>query len=104
MPAVEGSRSEDPVHGRMTKRAGPLVTVQHNGLLFNPVKKRLTEPVTVQRRASVTGVIRVCRQRLNLGRVHAGRAVTVAVSEATLSIDLGGREHAPVLALGAEKS
>ena len=29
-------------------------------------------------------VIVVCRQRVNLGRIHAGRAVTVAVSETTM--------------------
>lgn len=54
-----------------------------------PPPRPSTEPVTVQRRASATGVILVCRQRVNLGRAHAGQTVTVAVSETTFSIDLG---------------
>jgi hypothetical protein len=43
----------------------------------------------VQRRASSAGVIIVCRQPVSLGQIHAGRGVTVAVSEATLAINLG---------------
>jgi len=46
------------------------------------------EPVTVQRRVSATGVITVCRQPIPLGRIHAGRTVTVHVSEHTLAIEL----------------
>jgi hypothetical protein len=34
-------------------------------------------------------VITVCRQHVALGRVHAGRIVTVHVSEHTLAIELG---------------
>jgi hypothetical protein len=48
-----------------------------------------TEPVTVQRRVSATGVITVCRQHVALGRAHAGRTVSVHVSEHTLAIELG---------------
>jgi hypothetical protein len=48
-----------------------------------------TEPVTVQRRISATGVICVCRQHVALGRIHAGRTVSVHVSEHTLAIELG---------------
>jgi hypothetical protein len=44
--------------------------------------------VTVQRRVSTTGVICVCRQTIALGRIHAGRIVTVHVCEHTLAIDL----------------
>ena len=40
-----------------------------------PPPRPRTEPVTVQRRVSATGVITVCRQRVALGRVHAGRIV-----------------------------
>jgi hypothetical protein len=33
-------------------------------------------------------VIVVCRQRVSLGRVHAGRIVSVHVSEQTLAVEL----------------
>jgi transposase InsO family protein len=55
-----------------------------------PPPRPRTEPVTVQRRASATGVITVCRQRVSLGRVHAGRIITVHVAEHTLAIELDG--------------
>jgi hypothetical protein len=55
-----------------------------------PPPRPRTEPVTVQRRVSATGVITVCRQRVALGRVHAGRIVSVHVSEHTLAIELDG--------------
>jgi hypothetical protein len=55
-----------------------------------PPPRPSTEPVTVQRRVSATGVIVVCRQRVALGRIHAGRTVTVHVSEHTLAIELDG--------------
>ena len=50
----------------------------------------LREPVTVQRRASNTGVIMVVGQKIALGRIHAGQIVTVHVAEDTMTIDLGG--------------
>jgi transposase InsO family protein len=53
-----------------------------------PPPRPRTEPVTVQRRVSATGVITVCRQHVSLGRVHAGRTVAVHVSEHTLAIEL----------------
>ena len=53
-----------------------------------PPPRPRTEPVTVQRRVSATGVICVCRQRVSLGRVNAGRTVTVHVSEHTLAVEL----------------
>ena len=53
-----------------------------------PPPRPRTEPVTVQRRVSATGVISVCRQPVPLGRVHAGRTVTVHVSEHTLAVEL----------------
>src|SRR5215217_3259168 len=55
-----------------------------------PPPRPRTEPVTVQRRVSATGVITVCRQRVALGRVHAGRTVSVHVSEPTLAVELDG--------------
>jgi transposase InsO family protein len=53
-----------------------------------PPPRPRTEPVTVQRRVSATGVITVCRQRVALGRMHAGRTVRVHVSEHTLAVEL----------------
>jgi transposase InsO family protein len=53
-----------------------------------PPPRPSSEPVTVQRRVACNGVIRVCRQTVALGRVHAGRIVTVHVSEHTLAIEL----------------
>ena len=53
-----------------------------------PPPRPRTEPITVQRRVSATGVICVCRQRVPLGRVNAGRTVTVHVSEHTLAVEL----------------
>jgi transposase InsO family protein len=55
-----------------------------------PPPRPRTEPVTVQRRVSATGRIVVCRQAVSLGRLHAGRTVTVHVSEHTLAIELDG--------------
>ena len=54
-----------------------------------PPPRPRSEPVTVQRRVSATGRIVVCRQAVSLGRVHAGRIVSVHVSEHTLAIELG---------------
>src|SRR6185295_8456307 len=51
-----------------------------------PPPRPRTEPVTIQRRVSATGVITVCWQKIRLGRVNAGRIVTVHVSEHTLAI------------------
>jgi transposase InsO family protein len=55
-----------------------------------PPPRPRTEPVTVQRRVSATGRITVCRQQVALGRVHAGRMVSVHVSEHTLAVELDG--------------
>src|SRR4051794_29885621 len=63
-----------------------------------PPPRPRTEPVTVQRRVSATGVIVACRQRVALGRIHAGRIVSVHVSEHTLAIELDdGNSHRPPL-------
>ena len=53
-----------------------------------PPPRPSTEPVTVQRRASNSGVIMVVGQKIALGRIHAGQVVTVHVAQATLTIDL----------------
>jgi hypothetical protein len=55
-----------------------------------PLPRPSAEPITVQRRASNTGVIMVAGQKIALGRIHAGRIVTVHVAEHTMAIDLGG--------------
>jgi hypothetical protein len=57
-----------------------------------PPPRPRSEPVTVQRRVSATGVITVCRQPIALGRVHAGRTISVHVSEHTLAIELDDDE------------
>jgi hypothetical protein len=53
-----------------------------------PPPRPSTEPVTVQRRASNSGVIMVVGQKIALGRIHAGQVVTVHVADQTLTIDL----------------
>jgi transposase InsO family protein len=54
-----------------------------------PPPRPSTEPITAQRRASNTGVIMIAGQKIALGRIHAGRVVTVHVAEHTITIDLG---------------
>jgi transposase InsO family protein len=48
-----------------------------------------TSPVTVQRRASNSGVIMVVGQKIALGRIHARKMVSVRVSPGTLTIEIG---------------
>jgi transposase InsO family protein len=55
-----------------------------------PPPRPSAEPVTVQRRASNSGVIMVVGQKIALGRIHAGQIVTVHVADQTMTIDLGG--------------
>jgi hypothetical protein len=73
-------------------RPNPLTTAEIRGLQgarpAGPPPRPRSEPVAVQRRVSATGVIVVCRQPVPLGRVHAGRTVTVHVAEHTLAIEL----------------
>jgi transposase InsO family protein len=57
-----------------------------------PPPRPATEPVRVQRRASNSGVVMVVGQKVALGRVHAYRTVTIAVSETTLAIELDDGE------------
>ncbi len=57
-----------------------------------PPPRPPSEPVRVQRRASATGVIVVCGQKIALGRTHAGQTVAVAVSDTTLAIELDDDE------------
>jgi hypothetical protein len=53
-----------------------------------PPPRPPAEPVRVQRRASATGVIVVCGQKIALGRAHAGQTLSIAVSGTTLAIEL----------------
>jgi transposase InsO family protein len=55
-----------------------------------PPPRPSAEPVTVQRRASNTGVIMVVGQKIALGRIHAGTIVTAHIADDTITIDLGG--------------
>jgi hypothetical protein len=57
-----------------------------------PPPRPPSEPIRVQRRASATGVIVVCGQKVALGRAHAGQTLTVAVSDTTLAIELDDAE------------
>ena len=51
-----------------------------------------SEPIRVQRRASATGVIVVCGQKIALGRAHARQTLSIAVSDTTLAIELDDAE------------
>jgi hypothetical protein len=61
-----------------------------------PPPQPSTAPVTVQRRASNTGVIMVVGQKIALGRVHADQVVTVHVAEDILTIDLADSDSRTV--------
>src|SRR5689334_21937034 len=52
-------------------------------------KLKTAELATIQRRASDAGVIMVTGQKIALGPIHAGQAVTVHVAAETITIDLG---------------
>jgi hypothetical protein len=56
-----------------------------------PPPRPSVEPVTVQRRASNSGVIMVAGQKLALGRTHAHTVVTVHVAEHTMTVDHADR-------------
>lgn len=55
-----------------------------------PPLRPSSEPITVQRRASNTGVIMVAGQKVALGRAHAHQTVTVHVADATLAVEVEG--------------
>jgi hypothetical protein len=58
-----------------------------------PPPRPSAEPVTVQRRASNSGVIMVVGQKIALGRAHAYREVTVHVAEHTITVELDDGGH-----------
>jgi hypothetical protein len=47
------------------------------GLLRGPAPQPATSPIIVQRRASAIGVVMVTGQKVALGRVHAGKTITI---------------------------
>jgi hypothetical protein len=51
-----------------------------------------SEPVTVQRRGSSTGVVVVCRQKVALGRAHRHQTVTIHVAKTILAVEVDVRE------------
>lgn len=57
-----------------------------------PPHRPANGPVRVQRRASSSGLVMVVGQKVALGRVHAYRTVTIAVSDTTLAIELDDGE------------
>jgi transposase InsO family protein len=61
-----------------------------------PPPRPSAEPVTVQRRASNTGVIMVAGQKIALGRIHAGQVVTVHVAAEVITIDLDDQDNRTV--------
>jgi transposase InsO family protein len=77
-------------------RSNPLTSDQVSRLRgahpAGPPPRPPSEPIRVQRRASATGVIVVCGQKVALGRTCAGQTVTVHVSDTTLAIELDDAE------------
>lgn len=77
-------------------RSNPLTWEQverlHGLRPAGPPPRVSTAPVTVQRRASATGVFMVCGQRVSIGRVHAGQIVTVHVTDTTLTLTVAGQD------------
>jgi transposase InsO family protein len=53
-----------------------------------PMPRPRTEPITVQRRASNSGIVQVVGQKVALGRQWTHHTVTIHVSETTLAIEL----------------
>ncbi|MBQ0979105.1 transposase [Micromonospora sp. M61] len=52
-----------------------------------PPPQPATGPTRVQRRASNSGVVMVVGQKVALGRVHAGKTVTIDVTDTTLTVE-----------------
>jgi transposase InsO family protein len=68
-------------------RPGEAATLQR-GRPPGPVPRPSTEPITVQRRASNTGVLMVAGQKVAIGRQFKHHTVAVHVSETTVAIEL----------------
>ena len=52
-----------------------------------------TGPVQVQRRASNSGVVMVVGQKVALGRINAGKTVTIEVTDTDLTIHADAGPH-----------
>ena len=88
----------DPVTRELLRvRPNPLTYDQARKLRgarpAGPPPRPRTEPITVQRRASNSGVIMVAGQKISIGRGHAHTVVTVHVAEHTITIDLGDNDR-----------
>lgn len=75
-----------------------------------PPPQPSTDPVRVQRRASNTGIVMVAWQKVAIGRVHAGKTITIDVTETELAFhcDDGIRRvrrtnHRPVTRIKAHR-
>jgi len=84
----------DPVTRELLRtRPNPLTWDQAQRLRgarrAGPPPAPATSPVTVQRRASNSGVIMVVGQKVALGRIHARQLVSVRVAAGTLTIEIG---------------
>jgi transposase InsO family protein len=77
-------------------RANPLTFDQVRRLRGNrpagPPPRPSVEPVRVQRRASNTGVIMLCGQKVALGRTYRHQTLTIHVTETTFAVDLDDGE------------
>jgi hypothetical protein len=58
----------------------------HGSRPAGPPPQPTTEPVRIQRRVSATGTIMMARQTIALGRVHAGKTVTIDVTDTALTV------------------
>ena len=84
----------DPVTRELLRtRPNPLTWDQAQRLRgarrAGPPPAPATSPVTVQRRASNSGVIMVAGQKIALGRIHARKMVSARVSPETITIEIG---------------
>jgi transposase InsO family protein len=84
----------DPVTRELLRtRPNPLTWAQVQRLRgarrAGPPPVPATSPVTVQRRASNSGVIMVAGQKIALGRIHARKMVSVRVSPDTITVEIG---------------
>jgi transposase InsO family protein len=83
----------DPASRELLRvRPNPLSATQVAQLRGNrpagPPPRPSLEPVRVQRRASNSGIVMVCGQKIALGRLHRWQTVTIAVSQTTLTVEL----------------
>jgi hypothetical protein len=58
-----------------------------------PPPQPATGPIQVQRRASNTGVVMVVGQKIALGRINAGKTVTIEVTDTGLTIHTDAGPH-----------